>query len=118
VPQAGLAPTGATGDGATRSSRATPAGSHQFQRPNRLTSAGTSSARTTVASMRMPTPSAVPSTLMSVPGEDASAAKEKNRMSAAEVTRRPVRPRPVTTACAVEPVASYSSRMRARMKTS
>ena len=68
--------------------------------------------------MRMPTPSAVPSTLMSVPGAEASAAKAKNRMSAAEVTSRPVRPSPVTTAADVEPVWSYSSRMRARMKTS
>ena len=51
-------------------------------------------------------------------GEDASAAKEKNRIRAADVTSRPVRPRPVTTACAVEPVVSYSSRMRARMNTS
>ena len=68
-----------------------------------LTSAGTSSARTTVASMRMPTPSAVPRTLMSVPGAEARAAKAKNRISAAEVTSRPVRPRPVTTAAAVSP---------------
>jgi len=71
-----------------------------------------------VASMRMPTPRAVPRTLMSVPGADARAAKANNRMSAAEVTSRPVRPRPVTTAAAVDPVASYSSRMRARMNTS
>jgi hypothetical protein len=39
-------------------------------------------------------------------------------MSAADVTSRPVRPEPVTTAADVEPVASYSSRIRARMKTS
>ena len=55
---------------------------------------------------------------MSVPGAEASAAKAKNRMSAAEVTSRPVRPSPVTTAADVDPVASYSSRIRARMKTS
>ena len=55
---------------------------------------------------------------MSVPGEDASAAKAKNRISAAEVTSRPVRPSPVTTAAAVSPVRSYSSRIRARMNTS
>ena len=55
---------------------------------------------------------------MSVPGAEASAAKEKNRISAADVTSRPVRPSPVMTACEVDPVASYSSRMRARMNTS
>ena len=68
--------------------------------------------------MRMPTPSAVPSTLMSVPGAEARAANAKNRINAADVTSRPVLPRPVTTACAVEPDSSYSSRIRARMKTS
>ena len=56
---------------------------------------------------------------MSVPGAEASAAKAKNRISAAEVTSRPVRPRPVTTASAVSTrCASYSSRIRARMNTS
>ena len=38
--------------------------------------------------------------------------------SAALVTRRPVRPIPCTTAVRVEPVRSYSSRIRLRMKTS
>ena len=71
-----------------------------------------------VASIRMPTPSAVPITLMSVPGDDASAANAKNRISAADVTSRPVRPSPVMTAPGVSPVASYSSRIRARMNTS
>ena len=55
---------------------------------------------------------------MSVFGAEASEAKEKKRMSAALVTSRPVRPMPWTTAVSVEPVRSYSSRMRARMKTS
>jgi hypothetical protein len=55
---------------------------------------------------------------MSVPGAEASAAKAKNRMSAAEVTKRPVRLRPPTTAAEVEPVASYASRILARMNTS
>jgi hypothetical protein len=66
-------------------------GSHQFQRPKRLTRAGTRRARTMVASMRMPTPSAVPMILPSVPGDEANAEKAKNRMRAAEVTSRPVR---------------------------
>ena len=42
-----------------------------------------------VASMRMPTPSAVPRTLTSVPGEVARAEKAKNRISAADVTSLP-----------------------------
>ncbi len=71
-----------------------------------------------VASIRMPTPSAVPMILPSVPGEEARAEKAKNRIRAAEVTSRPVRPIPVTTAAAVSPVRSYSSRIRDRMKTS
>jgi hypothetical protein len=45
-------------------------------------------------------------------------AKARNRIRAAQVTRRPTRPRPPTMAVAVEPVASYSSRMRASRNTS
>jgi hypothetical protein len=97
---------------------ASQAGSHQFHWPSSDTSAGTSRARTIVASMRMPTPSAVASTLMSVPGAEASAMNARNRISAAQVTSRPVRPRPSTTAIRVEPLLSYSSRIRARMNTS
>ena len=93
-------------------------GSHQFQRPKSTTSAGTSTARTIVASMRMPTPRHVANTLMSVPGAEASAANAKNRIKAADVTSRPVRPMPLTTAAWVDPLRSYSSRIRVRMKTS
>ena len=63
-------------------------------------------------------PSAVANTLMSVPGEDASARNARNRIMAAPVTSRPVRARPTTTAWSVSPLLSYSSRIRARMKTS
>jgi len=45
-------------------------------------------------------------------------AKARNRIRAALVTRRPTRPRPWTMAVSVDPVASYSSRIRARRKTS
>ena len=41
-----------------------------------------------------------------------------DKMSAALVTSLPVRPRPSVTAWRVEPVRSYSSRIRARMNTS
>ncbi len=100
------------GEGATRSSRAGIVGIHQFQRPNSDTTAGTSSARITVASSRMPAARPVASTLISVSGPDASDTNARNRISAALVTRRPVRPMPRITAVSVEPVASYSSRMR------
>ncbi len=60
---------GASGEGSTRRMRASQSGSHQFHRPKVVTRAGTSNARTMVASMRMPTPWAVPSTLISVPGD-------------------------------------------------
>src|SRR5659263_370561 len=110
--------SGTTNEGATRSTVAARWGSHQLALPKMATSAGTSSARTRVASSKMPTPRPVAKTLMSVPGEDAKATKDRNRISAADVTSRPVLPRPSTTARLVEPVASYSSRIRARMKTS
>ena len=71
-----------------------------------------------VASMRMPAASPVASVLMSVSGPEAMVTKARKRISAALVTRRPVRPMPCTTASSVSPVASYSSRMRARTKTS
>src|SRR4051812_43977275 len=71
----GMVVAGFSGEGSTKRPRATQPGSHQFQRPNRLTIAGTSRARTMVASIRMPTPRAVPSTLVSVPGEVAMAEK-------------------------------------------
>jgi hypothetical protein len=70
---------GASGEGSTKRARASQVGSHQFQRPRLLTRAGTSRARTMVASRRMPTPSAVPRTLVSVPGDVAIAEKAKNR---------------------------------------
>jgi hypothetical protein len=66
----------------------------------------------------MPTPRAVPNTLMVVSGPLARAAKARNRMSAADVTRRPVRPIPAIAASFVEPDRSCSSRIRDRMNTS
>ncbi len=54
----------------------------------------------------------------SVSGPEAIAVNDRNRISAALVTSRPVRPIPRITAMSVEPVRSYSSRIRARMKTS
>ena len=72
----------------------------------------------TVASRRMPTPKPVAMTLIRVIGAVLIATKARNRISAALVTRRPVRPIPRTIAVSVDPVASYSSRIRLRMNTS
>jgi hypothetical protein len=66
--------------------------------------AGTSIARTMVASRRIPAASAVAAILISVPGLALSATNARPRISAALVTRRPVRPMPSTTAVWVEPV--------------
>src|SRR5947209_8043540 len=105
-------------DGCTRRKQAGIRGSHQFQRPKRETSDGTSSMRTTVASSRIPAPRPVPTTLASVCGPAVNAMKLKKRIRAPLVTSRPVRPMARITAALVEPVASYSSRILARMKTS
>ena len=93
-------------------------GRTQFQRPNSDTTAGTSSARITVASSRIPAASPVANIFRSVPGPEASETNARNRISAALVTRRPVRPIPRTTAVRVSPDSSYSSRIRVRMNTS
>jgi hypothetical protein len=58
----------AAGGAGTLSTCCAHRGSHQFHRPNWATSAGTSMARTTVASSRIPAPSAVAMTLTSVSG--------------------------------------------------
>ena len=56
-------------------------GIHQFHRPSTDTKAGSSMLRTIVASRTMPIASAVANTLMSVPGDAASAMKARNRIS-------------------------------------
>jgi signal transduction histidine kinase len=95
-----------------------PPGSHQFHRPMIATSAGTSRVRTTTASMKMPTPSPVAIISTTTSGALLSEAKEIARITAAQVTRRPVRASAPTTAPRVDRVRSYSSRIRARMNTS
>ncbi len=66
--------------------------------PNSTTSEGTRSARMTVASRRIPMPRPVARILTSVSGADARLINAKNKMRAALVTSRPVRPRPSTRA--------------------
>ena len=79
---------------------------------------GTSSARITVASKITPAERPIPNCLMSVPGPVESTKNARHSTSAALVTSLPVRERPSAIACAVLPVASYSSRIRVSMKTS
>jgi YHS domain-containing protein len=52
-PPPATARAGASGEGSTRKIRATRSGSHQFQRPNNRIALGSSSARTTVTSIRI-----------------------------------------------------------------
>jgi len=71
-----------------------------------------------VASSRIPAARPVANTFTSVCGPEAIDTNARNRISAALVTSRPVRPIPRMTAVSVDPVASYSSRIRERMNTS
>src|SRR6266567_4081738 len=64
-----VAGTVTAADGATRSTRASRVGSHQFARPNSATIAGTSRHRTTTASTRIPAPSPVARIFRSVSDE-------------------------------------------------
>src|SRR5271166_1286884 len=66
----------------TRSSFRAQPGSHQFQSPSRAASAGTSRARTTVASRRIPVPSAVAITLVSVTGALSTAPETDTKVMA------------------------------------
>ena len=116
--EADLAGAALGGRRPTRRIRADQRGSHQFQRPISEITAGTISARMIVASMRIPAASADGHHLHVGLRPEAIEMKVRNRISAALVTSRPVRPMPWITAVSVEPVRSYSSRMRERMKTS
>ena len=62
----------------------------QFRCPSAATSAGASRPRTTTASSRMPSASVVARIFTSTDGTVESATNDSNRISAAEVTRRPV----------------------------
>jgi two-component system response regulator RegX3 len=101
-----------------RRARPSQVGIHQLAGPNSATMAGTSRQRTMTASTRMPVPRPVARIFRSVIGPVDMDTKLSIKMAAAPVTSRPVRPRPVMTALRADPVASYSSRIRVRMKTS
>ncbi len=87
-------------------------------RPSRRIVAGTSSARTTVASTRIAITVATPISLMNVMPEVANAPTTTVISSAALVMIRPVCCSPAATAAVLSPVRSYSSRIRDIRKTS
>src|SRR5205085_7929035 len=74
------ASAGAGNDGSTRSRRAGRWGSHQFQRPNSDTTAGTSSARITVASSMIPAARPVAKILTWGSGPEAMEMNARNRI--------------------------------------
>ena len=102
----------------TRSTRATPSGSHQFHDPISVMIDGTSSARITVASKMIPAASPIPNCLMSTLGPVESTKNANISTSAALVTSFPVRASPIAIASFVSCTWSYASRIRVSMKTS
>ena len=107
-------------DGPLRAGQAhsKPAGRIPSRLPSRATSAGASKARTTKASQVTPRAGAVARIVTSPARTVDSATKDRNRMSAAEVTSRPVCAIPSTTARPVSPCWWWASRMPDRTKTS
>lgn len=109
--------TGA-GVGESRIARLTPSGSSQFNRPSSFIVAGTSSARTSVASRKIaaasPTPNSCSPTNRPKPNPENAAIM----MIAAAVMIRPVCWRPYATACSFSWVWSHSSRIRESRNTS
>jgi hypothetical protein len=80
--------------------------------------AGTSNARTTVASTTIAIAIATPMSLMKVIPDSENAPITTTSSSAAVVMMPPVRCRPVATASALSPVRTYRSRIRDMRKAS
>ena len=97
--------------------RASGRGAHQLRSPSSFISAGTSSARTIVASIRTATAAPTPSCLMKTICDVANAPSATTSSSAAAVTMRPVRWRPSATASSFVAPASRASLMRVSRKT-
>ena len=93
-------------------------GAHQFHFPRSRIVAGTSSARTTVASSATASAIPSPSALISTMSANANEAATTTTISAAEVTIRPLRSRPRATASWLSPVRSQTSFIRDSRKTS
>ena len=89
--------------GATRRRRATQPGSHQLYPRSTAINAGTRTHRTSVASRMTPSASARPSCLRPVTEPARKPQNAAAMISAADVTIRPVRSRPVATAYALSP---------------
>ena len=86
-----------------KSTRRVQCGSHQFASPSSFISAGTSSARITVASKMIPAARPIANSLISKPGLEERTRNANMRISAALVTSFPVRARPSSIARSVEP---------------
>jgi hypothetical protein len=92
-------------------------GAHQFQGPSIAIRDGTSSARTTLESMRTASAAARPISLRTTVWQSTSAPTATQKRMAAEVTTRPTRCSPSATASRVESPFRYPSRMRLSRNT-
>jgi hypothetical protein len=101
--------------GSTRSSQR---GRYQLARPRSAIVAGTSTRRTTVASMRTATAIPTPIIFTVTFGSSAKPTNTAIMIAAALVMTRPVAARPRTTLPCGSPVASQSSRIRESRNTS
>src|SRR5579884_1979681 len=106
------------GDGATRTTRANGAGSHQFQRPKNAIRLGTSSERTTVASTKIATASPSPNSCRPTMRPATKPENAAHMITAAAVMMRPVRSRPCATAVTLSAPRSHVSRIRVTRNTS
>src|SRR5437879_5429440 len=93
-------------------------GAHQFARPRRRIVAGTTSARTRVASRSTAMVSPMPTDLMITTSASANAMNTPTMIAAAPVMSLPLRSRPIATAPTLSPVRRYSSWIRERRNTS
>ena len=86
--------------------------------PSSAIVAGTSTSRTTVASIAMAVARPMPIILMATAGSSAKPRNTATMISAAEVMTRAVEDRPATTEPLLSPVRRYSSRTRLSRNTS
>jgi hypothetical protein len=110
--------TGAPQCSSLGSSRSSRPGIHQFHLPASRMNAGTSIARTIVASISTAIASPNPICFISGIATSRNEAKIATMIVAAEVTTPPVRSSPRATASTVSPLRSHSSRIRLTMNTS
>ena len=104
-----------SGSGSTRSSQR---GIHQLRSPSSCITAGTSTIRTIVASIRIAAAMPMPISFRNTSGLSAKAPNTATMISAAAVITRAVRASPSVTACEVERPDRNSSRTRLSRNTS